>query len=68
MSTTRTASIRGFGGSQSNSKGAGLDRPAKSPFGGHQDGLVDRVGLDRQFDPLATTIDDGKHGFLGAGG
>ena len=69
MSTTRTASIRGFGGSQSNSSGglAGLDRPPEGLFGRDQDGLVDRVGLDRELDPLAAAVDDGEHGFLGAG-
>jgi hypothetical protein len=35
-----------------------LDRPAKRLFGGDQDRLIDRVGLDRQHNPFATTADD----------
>ena len=45
---------------------AGLDRPPESLLGRDQDGLVDRVGFDRQFDPLAAAVDDGEHGFPGA--
>ena len=39
----------------------------KSPFGCNQDCLVDRVGFNRQFYPLAAAVDDREHGFLGAG-
>ena len=45
---------------------AGLDRPPESLLGRDQDGLVDRVGLDRQLNPLAAAVDDREHGFLGA--
>jgi hypothetical protein len=45
---------------------AGFDRPPERLFGSNQDGLVDRVGLDRKLNPFATAIDNGKHGFLGS--
>ena len=69
MSTTRTASIRGFGGSQSNRTGGSpvLTARQKAFSAAIRIGLVDRVGLDREFDPLAAAVDDGEHGFLGAG-
>ena len=45
---------------------ARLDRPPESFFGGNKDRLIDRVGLDRQFNPLAAAVDNGEHGLLGA--
>jgi hypothetical protein len=39
----------------------------KSLFGRDQDRLVNRAGFDLQLNPLAAAVDDGEHGFLGAG-
>src|SRR5882757_8582338 len=45
----------------------GFDRPPEGLFSGDQDGLIDRVGLDRELNPLAVAVDNRKHRFLGAG-
>jgi hypothetical protein len=38
----------------------GLDGPPEGLFGGSQNSLVDRVGIDRKLNPLAAAVDDGE--------
>lgn len=46
---------------------AGFDGSPERALGGEQDGLVDRVGFDGDFSPLAVTGDDGQNCRLGTG-
>jgi hypothetical protein len=64
MSTIRTASIRGFGGSTPNIVGglATFNTPPELPLGGNNQVLVERVGMSLDLDPLAAARDDGEHG------
>ncbi len=59
------AGLRGFAVEQRGGF-ARLHRPPESLFSRNQDRLVDRVGFNGEFNPLAAAIDDGEHGFLGA--
>jgi hypothetical protein len=45
----------------------GLGGRPEGFFNGDKDCLVNRVGFDRQLDPLATAVDDGEHRFPSAG-
>jgi hypothetical protein len=58
MSTIRTASMRGFGGSTGL---AGFDAAPEFPLGGNNEVLVKRIGMGLDFNPLAASGDDRKH-------
>ena len=63
MSTMRTASIRGFGGSTPNRRRglAVLDTAPELLFRGDDQVLVERIGMDRDLDPFAAAGDDREH-------
>ena len=59
MSTMRTASIRGFGGSTPNRRRglATFDTAPKLPLGGDNEVLVERIGMGGDLDPFAAAGD-----------
>ena len=60
MSTTRTAAMRGLGGSIPNKRGrlTALDAAPEFLLGGEQEVLVERIGRDGDLDPFAAPGDD----------
>ena len=64
ISTMRTASIRGFGGSIPNRAGglAALDTAPEFPLGGDDEVLVEGIGVGGDLDPFAAASDHGQNG------
>ena len=58
----RTASMRGFGLDAEQARGlAGLHAAPELPFGGDEEVLVDRIGMDIDLHPLAATGNHREH-------
>ena len=64
MSTMRTASMRGFGGSTPNRRWglAALDTTPELPLSGDDEVLVERIGMGLDLDPPTAAGDDREHG------
>src|ERR1700747_1986486 len=68
MSTMRTASSRGLGGSRPNRRGlTALDAAPELLLGRQEKMLVERIAVDRDLDPLSAAGDDRKNRAAGVG-